>query len=192
MMGILIQVTNRESTLIAANQGNRTAQERIADSYFLEQNNREAMHWYRAAAEQGSIYSQMRLAGAYQFGTSGLNKDLSEAALWYRRAAEAGDPGAADILGDLYEKGNDVPRNFSEAAKWYRIGAEKNFAPAQLNLGRMYIGGSGVPRDYIQGYVWLNLACVAGEAEACRIQSRIAPLMKPDQIEQARHMAPVR
>ena len=50
------------------------------------ENDVEGLHWHRLAAENGSAYSQRKLAAAYEAGEL-LRQDYEEAAKWYRLAA---------------------------------------------------------------------------------------------------------
>lgn len=195
-----------KSEVEKADNGDLMSQERIADCYNVgacgfSKNQTEAMHYFGLAAQQGSTYAMAYLARGYQFGLSGLNKDLKEAAIWWRKAADAGDPGAADILGAFYEEGDGVPQSFSEALKWYRLSAEAGDGQAQQSLGEMYVKGIGVQRDRVQAHMWLNLAC-ANRLEApdietakllgpspCFLRDRLASQMTADQVVEAQNMA---
>src|SRR5437867_9161069 len=68
--------------------------------------------------------------------------------------AQAGDPVAQNQLGEMYEHGNGVPRDFAKAARWYRLAAEQGMAPAQLNLGTLYENGQGVAQSYAEAARW--------------------------------------
>ena len=49
----------------------------------------EALRWYRLAAEQGNVPSQVSLGFFYEFG-EGVVQDYAEAARWYRLGRRAG------------------------------------------------------------------------------------------------------
>jgi serine/threonine protein kinase len=61
---------------------------------------REAVKWYRLAADQRYAIAQYNLGVCYQNGT-GVAKDLTEAAKWLRLAADQGHTGAIDALRQL-------------------------------------------------------------------------------------------
>ena len=71
-----------------------------------------------------------------------------------KKLAKDGDAYAQYILGLIYFKGEEVPKDYKEAVKWYRRSAEQGYAPAQLNLGVMYHMGEGVPQDDKQAVKW--------------------------------------
>ena len=64
---------------------------------------REAVRWYRAAAEQGLAAAQSNLGGSYITG-KGVTQDRREAVRWWRAAAEQGLAGAQYNLGTAYDK----------------------------------------------------------------------------------------
>ena len=61
-------------------------------------------------------------------------------------------------LGRMYEKGEEVPRDYKEALAWYRKAANQGYGPAQHTLGAMYMLGKGVAMNPVEAYVWLSLA----------------------------------
>ena len=50
---------------------------------------KEAVYWYRKAAEQGDVGGQYHLGLAYLEG-AGVTRDYDQAAKWFRKAAEQG------------------------------------------------------------------------------------------------------
>ena len=63
----------------------------------VEQDNAEALRWYRAAAEQGYAAAQYNLGYMYRSG-KGVTRDLAAAERWYTLAAEQGYGDAAAEL----------------------------------------------------------------------------------------------
>ena len=84
-----------------------------------QRNSREAMKWYRRAAEQGHAKAQYALGLMYAIGEE-VSANKAEAAKWYRKAAEQGHTGAQFLLGDMYASGHGVPQHDSEAVRWCR------------------------------------------------------------------------
>lgn len=62
-------------------------------------------------------------------------------------AAEAGSTWAQVWLGDLYSKGEVLPKDDAEAVKWYRQAAEKGNPEGLENLADAYGSGQGVKSD---------------------------------------------
>jgi len=104
------------------------------------------------AAAHGSTEAQDILETMYvrQFKDPGVPRDYSEAMKWLVKAAEQGSPGAQDLLGWMYCKGQGVPEDYAEAAKWFRKAAEQGYAAAQRDLAILYFRGEGVPQDFAE------------------------------------------
>ena len=94
---------------------------------------REAVRWYRAAAEQGNARAQYNLGAAYDNG-KGIAQDRREAARWYRAAAEQGNTEAQINLGKLYLMGEGVTVNNREAYIWFSIAKASGNSLANLLL----------------------------------------------------------
>ena len=63
----------------------------------VDEDEEEAVEWYRKAAEQGHAEAQDELARCYDYGW-GVGEDEEEAVEWYRKAAEQGYRPAIDTL----------------------------------------------------------------------------------------------
>ena len=75
----------------------------------IPQDYREALKWYRLAADQGDADAQLNLGGMYARG-EGVPQDYREALKWYRLAADQGHADAQSNLGGMYYEGRGVPR----------------------------------------------------------------------------------
>jgi TPR repeat protein len=83
----------------------------------VPQDEKEAVKWYRLAAEQGNAAAQYNLSLMYANG-QGVPQDDKEAVKWTRMAAEQGYAAAQLSLGVMYANGQGVPQDEKEAAKW--------------------------------------------------------------------------
>ncbi len=126
---------------------------------------KEAVRWYRKAAEAGHAVAQYNLGICYANG-QGVTQDYSEAVKWYRKAAEAGYAAAQNNLGYRYENGLGVSKDIKEAVKWYHKAAESGDANAQCNLATCYYNGEGVTQDYSEAVKWYRKAAESGNAAA--------------------------
>jgi TPR repeat protein len=133
--------------------------------YGVPRDDREAVRWYRLAAEQGHADAQFNLGVMYAYG-EGVPQDHAEALRWFRLAAEQGDAKAQFNLGVMYDEGEGVPQDHAEALRWFRLAAEQGVAEAQFNLGVMYHKGEGVPQDHAEALRWFRLAAEQGHAKA--------------------------
>jgi len=158
----------------AATQGNAQAQNNLGTMYRsgsgVEKNKEEAVNWYRKAAKQGYASAIFNLATAYYNG-DGVLSDTFRAYDWFLLAHEAGSPSASDAVrrtseeigkkassdallevGEMCEKGDEVPQNLTEAATWYRRAADQKDPRAMVRLASMLVNGMGVARDYAQAF----------------------------------------
>jgi TPR repeat protein len=145
----------------AAEGGHAQAQNALGQCYRdgdgVEQNDAEAVRWYRASAAQGFAPAQCNLGTMYRAGR-GVDQD-------HVAATDGGDAMAQDSLGHCSTKGKlpkrtevEVMRWFRaaaaqefviahelndvEAVRWFRAAAEQEHAHAQSSLGWMYFAGT--------------------------------------------------
>ena len=159
-----------------AEAGDAEAQEWLGWMYAngkgVEQDDAEAVKWYRLAvegfrraAEAGDAEAQYNLGVMYGEGR-GVAQDDAEAVKWWLLAAEAGDASARYNLGWMYANGKGVEQDDAEAVKWFRRAADASHVRAQYNLGRIYFNGEGVEQNYAEAVKWWRLAAEAGLADA--------------------------
>lgn len=130
--------------------GNTRAQLRMGLAFEfgngVDKDAREAMRWYRLAADRGDPVAQTDLGYLYEIGVSG-EKDPTAAAKWYARAAVSGLARAKFNLGVLYLEGAGVQRSEEEAAHWIGEAADEGCPNALTALSYLYSSGRGVPLD---------------------------------------------
>ena len=131
------------------------------NEYSFKHAYKEAVKWYRQAAEQGHTEAQVKLGECYRRGW-GVAKNRVEATIWYRNAAENGNTDAMMALGNCYHsEGNNI-----EAVKWYRHAAEQGDVVAQHQLGECYSYGVGVEKDDTEAAKWYRAAAEKGHSES--------------------------
>ena len=81
-----------------------------------------------------------------------------------RELAESGDLDAQTELGERYQGGQGVQRDYTEAVGWYRSSAERGHALGQAYLGFMYHFGRGVRQDYAEAVRWYRRSAEQGHA----------------------------
>ena len=109
-------------TRAKAESGDAQSQELIGNILHLgllgvATDDREAVKWYRKAAEQNYREAQVDLGICYDNGR-GVARDETEAVKWYRKAAEQNDAYAQFFLGGCYAGGRSVAIDYVEAYKW--------------------------------------------------------------------------
>jgi TPR repeat protein len=154
---------------LAAHQGHAKARHELASAYLwgrgVQQDDAEAVKYYRLAAEQGESAAQYAFGWALSHGR-GVPQDDAEATKWYQLAADQGNTQAENALGLAYSNGKGVAQDDAEAMKWYRLSAEHGNSQAQTNLGQAYANGKGVQRDDAEAARWYRLAADQGLARA--------------------------
>ena len=131
----------------------------------VKEDKKEAVKWYRKAAEQGYSRAQHNLGYMYENGY-GVEQDYKEAVKWYRKAAEQGYSRAQHNLGYMYQFGERVTKDYEEAVKWYRKAVEQGYSGSQCNLGNMYEYGNGVEQDYEEAVKWYRKSAEQGNSIA--------------------------
>ena len=69
-------------------------------------------------------------------------------------------------LGEMYEEGKGVRRNYRRAVEWYRKAAEQGDAAGQYELGWMYREGMGVDKDCQEAVKWYRKSAEQGYVRA--------------------------
>lgn len=105
---------------------------------------REALEYYRKAAEQGNVDGEYALGMMFVSG-QGVKRDPKEGVVWIARAAEKGHREAINALADAYIKGEgglaEAQPNPKEALRWIRRAADNNYVPALEHLARAHRSG---------------------------------------------------
>ena len=60
---------------------------------------------------------------------------------------------------------------------------------ARFNVGKMFVKGTAVPADSVAAYSWFELAKAAGDIRADAEQAKLAAIMRPAEIAEARDRA---
>ena len=79
-----------------------------------------------------------------------------------RHLAEQGNAEAQTELGERYEDGRGVGRDYGVAVTWFRLAAEQGYGPAQAAIGYLYATGGGVREDDAVAASWFRLAAEQG------------------------------
>lgn len=133
----------------------------------IKNNNREAVKWYRLAAEKGYAKAQFNLGLRYEYGT-GIKQDYEKAVKWIELAAEQGHVDAQYHLGMVYKKGEIAKKDYKKAMKWFKLLIDYGFPQAQYHIGDMYENGLGVQQSYKEAIKWYRLSVNQGGSSAKR------------------------
>jgi TPR repeat protein len=129
---------------------------------------------YHAAAIQGDVDAEARLASEYWHSSTGIPTDEIEAVKWYRKAeigyrklAENGDIEAQWKLACIYDKGGHPKmQNQSEAVRWLTRAAEQGMTEAQRLLADRYYSGDGVAKNHVESVKWWLALAASGDRDA--------------------------
>jgi len=102
----------------------------------VPEDDKQAVVWYRKAADAGNKDGMTGLGTRYRYG-SGVEQDLQQALSWYRKAANLGAQVAMYCLGEMYEEGQGVEKDRQQAVSWYRKAAQLGNVSAQNQLKRL-------------------------------------------------------
>ncbi len=134
------------SALKTAQTGDATAQMKVGDLYLsgtgTEQNIEQSVHWYKAAADQGT----------------------TDAFAWLMTQAYQGNPHADQVIRKMQQDGNIF------LAHWVLDLAKKTHDPAaEYTVGWMYDTGKGLIQDKHQAQIWYEKAAKQKNVEAIKV-----------------------
>jgi len=95
---------------------------------------REAMQWFRKAADAGSTAGMLHLGAMYQLSNP---EDDTRAVFWYQKAATGGNPDAMFNLGSMYEHGRGVDPDLKKAKNLYTQAAALGNTEAKAALANL-------------------------------------------------------
>lgn len=158
-----------QELLTLAEKNDADAQYELAEAYRtgtdVPENPREALRWYRAAAELGLADAQNNLGAMYLTGI-GVEKNPTEAVYWYQKAAKQSQVHAQFNLAMLYLLGNGVEQSDAEAAYWLHAAAEQGDLEAICQLANLYQLGRGVEQNYVAAAELHTTAAIDGHIES--------------------------
>jgi TPR repeat protein len=117
----------------------------------------------------GLLYANLVNDGIQAYKSGNYKK----AAKLFKKAANQGNAEAQYKLGDMYNEGKGVKKDYQKAVYWYKKAAKlfkkaanQGNADAQCKLGDMYYYGKGVKKDYQKAVYWYKKAANQGNAGA--------------------------
>jgi hypothetical protein len=98
-------------------------------------------------------------------------------------------PGAQCVVGQVYLKGEGVPKDQAKALLWFRKAAEAGNMEGQRNLGLAFAQGQGTPVDVVEAYQWLSVAAKQGDKVAREELADLTKKLTQNQIRQGQERA---
>ena len=132
------KVTELEHTKKLAKDGDAYAQYILGLIYFkgeeVPQDYKEAVKWYRKAAELGHANAQCNLGTMLAWHLPGEPHDYKEAVKLFRMSAEQGHARAQNCLGRMYLR-EGVFQDNKEAYAWFSTAKANGYREAESFLG---------------------------------------------------------
>lgn len=127
---------------------------------------REAVYWFRKAAEQGHVGAAYQLGCRLRWGGNGVSIDEKESARWMIFAADHNHEDAFFDAGWMLHEGFGIERDNVKSVDYYRKAVKLNVSGAITNLGYMYSNGFGVKKDDVFAFRYYKLGAKQGDAIA--------------------------
>ncbi|MBN2815354.1 MAG: SEL1-like repeat protein [Campylobacterales bacterium] len=113
-----------------------------------------------------NLYNQSRknyeIGIAYEYG-KGKAKNHKLAVEYYMKAAQIKHPYAAFRIGQIYERSNEIQRDYNAAFYWYKKAAEENAdSLAYYRVSKLYRAGHGVMKNDALAFQWCKEAAERG------------------------------
>ena len=131
---------------------------------------KEAVQYFKKAAEKEHVHAQYQLALAYHTG-EGTKKSEDECVKWLKKAAAKSHKEATELLNEILEK-QRIKQEKTEFKNHLRQ-AEKGDAYAQAKVAELYLNGIGVKADIEKGIEWYEKASETDEGYAARQLAKI-------------------
>lgn len=117
------------------------------DDTYTQEANKEALKWFRIAAEKGDPAAQYTLGDAYEEGLWELKGDRLEAKKWYELAAKNKNTNALIALGHMYYSGRAGQTDYAKANTLFEQAEQAGASRAAYSLSWMYYNGLGKTVD---------------------------------------------
>ena len=154
LIGVIIKHSEQETPRFVLNaqrvhihMGNDRSQLKLGEAYHSgigveKKDDKEAIYWWRKAADQGNVDALLTLGDAYNEGW-GVGEDTKEAIKWYRKAAEGQYVlWTRKKIEDAHIYGIDVERNDKISAEWWRLAVIEGKASDEKLMMRVMKGGT--------------------------------------------------
>lgn len=169
----------RELLIREAKAGALPAQKLLALMYKtgmgpFQKDAKQAVFWYRKAAEQGDAEAQVTLGECYDEGF-GVEKDESKAAEWYYKAACQGNARGLCNLGIDYVSGTGCAKDPEKGFQYLTKAAKQGNARAYRCLGLCYENALGTQKDDEKALAAYKKAVELGDKEAQKYIDELQP-----------------
>ncbi|PZO12165.1 MAG: hypothetical protein DCE87_15120 [Betaproteobacteria bacterium] len=169
-----------KALITKAEAGDTDAQFRVGVAYDFgkgaPRDGKEAMKWYRMAAENGNAEAQNSFGSGLQ-----AEKRYAEALAWYEKASSRGHALATNNLAYLYDMGLGVKQDRLKGFELYAQAADLGSAEAMWNMANMHGSGQIGEKDMVAACVWSKRArkyAKPGERQLQTHLNRVIPQLE--------------
>jgi len=164
----------------------------------VAKNEREAITWFRKAADQGLPEAQhnLGLLCVEDKKCKVLNERLAkiDQAIEKFERILIENPALNSIMkvqiapwklekSELEKQLAEVDyKNDTLAAKWFRQAAEQGYHPSQFALGAMHLKGQGVPKNEVVAVAWFVISAYYGNEKAKAAIEALSRSLEPEQV----------
>jgi TPR repeat protein len=131
----------------------------------VEQNEKEALAWYRKAAAQDNGPAYNSIGNFYRTG-SVVKADPKQAIEYYQKGAAEKDAQSMLSLGNCYYYGMGVEKDEKTAIKWWKDAADGGNVYVISQMGDCYYFGISTEKDLTKAVEYLTLAADQNIANA--------------------------
>ena len=141
----------------AAIEGSATAMCCLGREADIRRDYKNAIRWYKRAAQYDNTFAIDRVGTAYYHGL-GVDKDVAESVKWFTKSAELGEIHSQHYLAFIYSGGEgNGKQNYAEAVKWTRqIVAMYEDMSGEKRFPYNYHNKQATSQNYVDTYGWYN------------------------------------
>lgn len=111
-----------------------------------------------AMIEEGNSGAATALGKKYLYGNNGFPQSIEKAEEYFAKAGSMGNATAYNIVGNLFRKGEEAPKDMQKAVYYFDLGAKLNDSNCAHQAGDLYyFGEGGLPQDYNKAAYYYGL-----------------------------------
>ena len=127
----------------------------------------KANELYKLACEAGDASGCGIVATMYAGQRDGEKVDSDKEIFFHGRACDGGVASSCLALGQKFDNGEGVAKDYAKAASYYKKACERRDATACFNLGDMSETGEGIAKDLKAASEYYGLSCDYGDDSGC-------------------------
>ncbi|MHC4959046.1 MAG: tetratricopeptide repeat protein [Planctomycetota bacterium] len=169
---------------LAAKAGDsRAAMQLAIRARDVDKDTKEALRWFRVAADREEPSAQVALAALLLDKTE--LRDPEAAERWLKRALWHDSPDALYWLGRLYTIVECDLTDEKKGMNLLRDAGNQGVVAAQGLFATLLASGRGLPKDLVEAWAWAAIAQEGGDQSIAGVKSRIWDGLNKEQREQA-------